>query len=113
MQLQTVRLKQYFLACLMTPLIFGVGCRQTLSPPQELRAQIRSSAEVTLVWKPGLVATPDHYLVKRAVTSPTNTFVPVGIVSNGTEFAIKDLATTEPCFYVVSAVNERGESGNS
>ena len=79
-------------------------------PPTGVAAVATSGNGINLSWAASLTAT--SYTVKRATTSGgPYTILAFGIT--GTNYGDFGLTSTTPYYYVVSAVNSSGESGNS
>ncbi|WP_058300886.1 endo-1,4-beta-xylanase [Gorillibacterium timonense] len=69
-----------------------------------------SDGKVTLAWSPSSGAA--SYKVKRAATS-TGAYTTIATVTSGTTYTDSGLVNDTAYYYVISAVNTNGESGNS
>jgi fibronectin type 3 domain-containing protein len=80
------------------------------APPSSLAAAVSSPNSVTLNWSSATGAT--SYRVKRS-TASGGPYTTVGTGVSATTYIDSGLATGATYFYVVTAVNAGGESGNS
>ena len=89
---------------------YGYVFSTALQAPAGLIAAVASSTRINLTWN--AVTNATSYNVKRAATSGgPYTTVATGVT--GTNYANTGLSASTSYYYVVSAVNSGGESGNS